>query len=312
MRVTQGMMAQQFLANYERSLARLDRYQAQLATGKKITKPSEDPVTAVMTVRSQAELRGIEQYQRNASTLLSWVQTTDAALFEAEELMKTLREKMVQASSDTLGDTAMKALAAEIRQIKEQFGAIANTSIGGRYVFAGTNTLDPPYVEGAFQETSDNGPATGNNPGSGRKYGGNDAVIDVALKPGIDLPLNVIGKTLFNTQDKAGQTFFAFLDAVSDRLDSGQPVGDLLGALDEHEDRFLTTHTTLGSVEHRLELMMSRLSSESAITEELLSRQSDVDIAETITRLSMQENVHRAALATGARILMPTLIDFLR
>ncbi|MDY0322859.1 MAG: flagellar hook-associated protein FlgL [Candidatus Carbobacillus sp.] len=307
MRVTQGMMAQQFLANYERSLARLDRYQAQLATGKKITKPSEDPVTAVMTVRNQAELRGIEQFQRNASTLLSWTQTTDAALFEAEDLMKTLREKMVQASSDTLGDTAMKALAAEIRQIKEQFGAIANTSMGGRYVFAGTNTQGPPYVNGVFKETPDNGPAVGSG-----VEGANDAVISVALKPGIDLPLNIVGKTLFNTPDKDGRTFFAFLDAVSDQLDNGQPVGNLLGALDEHEDRFLTTHTTLGSVEHRLELMMSRLSSESAITEELLSRQSDVDIAETITRLSMQENVHRAALATGARILMPTLIDFLR
>ncbi|PTQ57173.1 MAG: Flagellar hook-associated protein FlgL [Candidatus Carbobacillus altaicus] len=311
MRITQGMMARQFLANYERSMQRLDRYQAQLETGKKITRPSEDPVTAVMTVRAQAELRGIAQFERNASTLLSWVQTTDAALFEAQDLMKTLREKMVQASSDTLGETAMKALAAEIRQIKEQFGAIANTSIGGRYVFGGTNTLDPPYVEGAFQETSDNGPATGNDPGSG-KYGGNDAVIDVALKPGIDLPLNVIGKTLFNTQDKDGRTFFAFLDQVADQLEQGRPVGDLLGALDEHEDRFLTTHTTLGAVEGRLELMLSRLSSEAGITEELLSRQSDVDIAEIVTRLSMQENVHRAALATGARILMPTLMDFLR
>ncbi|KWX08673.1 hypothetical protein TR75_00320 [Hydrogenibacillus schlegelii] len=309
-RVTHGMLASQFLANYARSLARLGRLQGQLATGKRVLKPSEDPVTAVMTLRGQAELRAIEQYRRNGDTLLSWVRATDAALFEAEDLFKTLREKMVQGASDTLGEQAMAALAAEIAQIKEQFGAIANTSIGGRFLFAGTNTGEPPYgpdpadpTKRVFREAA--GPAV-QNPG------GNDAVIEATLKPGIDLPMNVIGKTLFNTPDRNGDPFFAFLDKVVERLKGGQAVGDLLGALDDHEDRFLRTHTTLGAVENRLEMMMRRLEGETAITEELLSRQADVDIAETITRLNMQENVHRAALATGARVLLPTLVDFLR
>ncbi|MBE3596021.1 MAG: flagellar hook-associated protein FlgL [Hydrogenibacillus sp.] len=304
MRVTQGMLANQFLENYARSLARLDRLQAQLSTGKRVLKPSDDPVTAVMTLRSQSELRAIAQYKRNGDTLLSWLQTADAALFEADDLFKALREKMVQGAGDALGQTAMEAIAAEIAQIKEQFGAIANTSIGGRFIFAGTNTADPPYANGAFQDVS--GPAVGG------AVGGNEALIEVTLKPGIELPMNVIGKTLFNTQDRNGDTFFAFLDRVVERLKNGQPVGDLLGALDEHEDRFLRTHTTLGAAEKRLEMMMNRLDGEAGITEELLSRQSDADIAETITRLNMQENVHRAALATGARVLLPSLIDFLR
>ncbi|CCQ96421.1 Flagellar hook-associated protein 3 [[Clostridium] ultunense Esp] len=293
MRVTQNMLTNRFLLNLNNSMNRLDRLQEQLSSGKKVSKPSEDPVIAVRSIAYNSQIKVLNQYKRNLDTANNWIQTTDAVLQEADNLFKTIREKMVQGANGAMDPQAREAIAREMEQIKEQLGSIANTSIAGRYIFAGSDTLKKPYDNGALQTT-------------------NAERIPVELGKGISMDLNIPGVELFGFQDTSGRNVFQFLDEVVNALDNNGDVGALLGNLQEHENHFLKIHSGLGANMNRLDMIQNRLDAQIQNTTELLSKEEDADLAQVIINLNMQENVHRAALGAGARIMQPTLMDFLR
>lgn len=89
-------------------------------------------------------------------------------------------------------------------------------------------------------------------------------------------------------------------------------VGDRIGNLDDFIDNLLTTRASLGGKVHRLELNKNYLLSHELRLQYLLSENEDADIAATILQLKIQETIHRSALASGARIIQPSLLDFLR
>lgn len=89
-------------------------------------------------------------------------------------------------------------------------------------------------------------------------------------------------------------------------------VGDRIGIMDDFIDTLLTTRASLGGKVHRLELNKNYLESHELRLQSLLSVNEDADIAATILELKIQETIHRSALASGARIIQPSLIDFLR
>ena len=78
------------------------------------------------------------------------------------------------------------------------------------------------------------------------------------------------------------------------------------------KDRLVAVRAEVGAMVNRLEMTQSQLSSADINFSHLLSKTEDLDIAEATVYLKAQEAVYRAALATGARIMQPTLIDFLR
>ncbi|HEY8486700.1 MAG TPA: hypothetical protein VIL11_04840, partial [Limnochordales bacterium] len=105
------------------------------------------------------------------------------------------------------------------------------------------------------------------------------------------------------------------LRLIRDHLQAGD-VNSLSGQdlqwLDQGLDRVLQALSVVGARQQGLELVSQRLSSDGLNLKELLSRAEDLDVAEAITELKMQENAYRLALASGARIVQPTLLDFLR
>ena len=85
-----------------------------------------------------------------------------------------------------------------------------------------------------------------------------------------------------------------------------------ISRFDDAIDSNITTRAEIGAKMNRLDLTQSRLEDQEINFESLKSENEDVDIAETIMNLRMQESVYQASLASGARIMQPTLLDFLR
>ncbi len=85
-----------------------------------------------------------------------------------------------------------------------------------------------------------------------------------------------------------------------------------ISRFDDAIDSNITTRAEIGAKMNRLDLTQSRLEEQEINFESLKSDNEDVDIAETIMNLRMQESVYQASLASGARIMQPTLLDFLR
>lgn len=309
MRITQRMLSNNMLRNMNTSMSYLERLYEQNSTGKKVSKPSQDPVVAVRSLRLNSDIREIKQYERNLATAVKWLDTTDSVLQEVNSIFKTIVEKTTQGANGTLDQTSREAIAQELEQIKEHLGSIANTAVEGRYIFAGTDTDQKPYQGGNFVNT-------------------NTGKISVELGKGIFIDINVNGVDIFGYkapstaevdpatgQPIAGteKNIFEMLDSIVNTLRSEN--GDVDPYLDQIQDfefHFLKVHSALGATKNRVDLIESRLADQRLATVDHLSREEDADLAEVIMNLNMQENVYRLSLASGARIIQPTLMDFLR
>lgn len=291
-RVTQSMLNQNFLFNLNKSNSAMEKYQNQFSTGKKINKPSDDPVVAVRSMYYRSGLNEISQFKRNADDGLSWMTATDDALDEVTSVLHRVRELTIQGLNGTNDKSSLTAIASEIEQLKEHLGEIANTQMAGRYIFAGTDVKNAPYQ-------------------SDDEFNGNTKKLELSVGQNNSVQINVPGKDIFDNQD-IGSIFTVLDNIVSDFKNSTQNSGDHLSKLDAQLDNILTTRAELGARMNRMELSMSRIDGLEISTTSLLSNAEDADLSRVIIDLKAQENVQRAALAVGARIIQPSLVDFLR
>jgi len=122
-------------------------------------------------------------------------------------------------------------------------------------------------------------------------------------------------KNISPTARYFGGTIFDMVMRIRDSLyrNDTEDVGTrALGGLDLALDNVLKYRAELGARASRLDLAKSRIVKEKTDIDEILSKSEDIDITQAITRLKMLEVAHRAALGVSARIIQPTLLDFLR
>ncbi|MGG1664379.1 flagellar hook-associated protein FlgL [Brevibacillus sp. NRS-1366] len=294
-RVTQNMLNSNMLRNLHNSMYSMDKMQQQLSSGSKISKPSDDPVVATRGMFYRSSLMENEQYQRNIGEVQSWLELSDKALDEAGSIMHRIRELAVNSGNTTLGPDSLQAIGKEIEQLKEHLGTITNQTLGGKYIFGGSDIMTPPFDVSTGKITSTN-----------------NSEIMLEVSTGIQVPTNVTGQSVFNFKGNSGQNVFELMDKVIGELKAGKPVNSELGNIDEQIDNMLAVRSTLGARANRIELIQDRMEKEEVTLTEGMSKNEDADIAEVITNLKTQENVHRAALGAGARIIQPSLLDFLR
>jgi flagellar hook-associated protein 3 FlgL len=297
-RVTQSMLNSNMLFNLQKSNKQMEKYQEQFSSGKKITKPSDDPVTAVRGMVYRSALNDIDQYKRNVDDGVSWMTATDEALDEVTSVIQRVRELTVQGVNGTNGDTDRNAIAEEINQLKEHLGEIANSQIAGKYIFAGTDTKNPPFNTGA----------------NGTKEFVNENAEKIELQVGQtnSIQINTSGVDVFKNKE-IGSIFDVFNAIVNDfNSQSPNSSQDHLAQIDKQLDNILKERSELGAKMNRMELSSSRIDGLEVSTTQMLSMEEDVDLSRLIIDLKAQENVQKAALSVGARIIQPTLMDFLR
>lgn len=105
---------------------------------------------------------------------------------------------------------------------------------------------------------------------------------------------------------------FKVLDSIITELDNGRSAAQFQNAMSQQFDKLLAERASLGASVNRVELIAERLKSQEVSITGLMSKNEDANMAEVMTELKTQEGVHQAALGSGARIIQPTLLDFLR
>lgn len=140
MRITNGMLTNNMLSNLNSNLNRMERYQNQGATGRKFDKPSDDPIGMSRSLKLYTDISKVKQYERNLNDANSWMHTTEEALGEIEKILQRTRELAAGAANGTNSETDTKAIAEEIKQLKEQVIQLGNTRHAGRSIFTGFKT----------------------------------------------------------------------------------------------------------------------------------------------------------------------------
>ena len=295
MRVTSGMMVDGVLSDLRGTWARLSRCERQLASGKRISSPSDDPVGVVRALGLRSNLNQVERYLNNVDDGRNWIEMTDTALAQVGDILQRARELAVS-TAGSVPDSTLRAAEAEVSRLFEQLAEVGNTSYAGRYIFAGQETLTKPFTV----DTASSPPSY--------TYGGDSGSILREVGPGVSMQVNRPG-------DEALVPAF---DAIRDYLNTlrggagAKSPEAVLEGLDGAIDHVLGQRAHVGADGHRLELARARLQDMSFQLKSLLSETEDADMAEVITHLTTEEAAYRAALEAGARIIQPSLLDFLR
>jgi flagellar hook-associated protein 3 FlgL len=131
--------------------------------------------------------------------------------------------------------------------------------------------------------------------------------------------MNGIELLFFTTTDKDGNTIvrnaFNVLEELYQNIETGQSVGDISTAikpLQDGQNHLLTKTAEIGGRIRRLDLLEARYEQDEINYKRMRSDSEDADMAEVIMNQKMAEAVYQAALSAGARIIQPTLMDFLR
>jgi flagellar hook-associated protein 3 FlgL len=297
MRVTHRMLTQSVSKNIQNNLRALDEKSRQLSMGRYFDRPSGDPVGTykVMGIEGTGLSRN-EQYRRNIGEGITWLTITEDALAEAIDVVNRLRELSIYAANGTLSTEDRQAIAPEVEQLYHHLILAGNAEVGDLYVFGGHQTQAPPFrlEDGEVEYKGDNGK---------RK---------IEITAAGSLAINISGEEAFGEGENGlFQTVKEMLGALGEN-DLEKLGGGILQKLDASLDRLLQARSEVGAITGRLLSTDDRLYGEHIHLRELRSKIEDIDVAGLITEFMMQENAYQAALATGARMIYPSLIDFLR
>ncbi|GIO12279.1 flagellar hook-associated protein FlgL [Cohnella xylanilytica] len=305
-RVTQGTITSQLLRNINTNLSRMQVTQEKMSTGRNINRPSDDPVGITYALRYRSDLTVNERYQGNVDSATSWLDFNDTALSQVGDVLKRIKELAVQGSNGTNPQVALNTVADEMDQLKLQLIDISNSKLNGKYVFNGQKTDQLPY--GTSSNITDVVTDSGN--------------IDFTINSGVRLGVNLNGNDVFGypptsstVQSPKYEDDNAFY--VIDKMITSLRTGDYKGVsaqlpnLETRMNKVLAQHAEIGAKSNRVELVSNRLSDLNLNLQTLQAKTEDADLEELIIKSKVDENVYQAALSVGAKIISPTLVDFL-
>lgn len=313
MRITNNMLVNNLVYNLNQNLKTMEKLQYQLATGKKFRVPSDDPIGASKSLKFNTDISKLEQYKRNAEDAMSWMNDTEAALAEIGEVLKRAYELTVDAANGTKDDGDLLKIREEIEQLKDHLVQIANTTYSGRHIFSGYKTDKPLMivVEG------ENGKEIKYNISIDKSE---VFVYNVGISERVEV--NTLGGLVFEApyvgysgEVTKGHTpgLIRVFNNLSQALEEANSEGlqEAIEDLQAGMEQVLSVRSQVGAKMNRLELTVKKLDLQINNTKELLSYNEDVDIAEAIMHMSMAQNVYVSSLMTGAKIIQPSLAQFL-
>jgi len=296
LRVTQGMIQSQVVRNLNHNLNSMTNSQEQLTTGRRINKPSDDPVGITYALRYRSEIAMNDQYQRNITTATSSVEHVDTVLGQINELIARAKELTVQGVSDTSTPESRVAIAKELDGIYSNLVSLGNEQLNGKYIFNGQQTLTKPY-DTATAGTKDT----------------DDGEIVLSLAPGIEIATNMSGNKVFGSSSDT-DNLFTVVRSLRDAFNSNQAeqARSTMSKLDSRLNTFLGVRSEVGARANRIEMLDNRSKDLDVTLNSLSGKVEDADMAATITELQTQQNVYQASLSVGAKIIQPSLVDYLK
>lgn len=298
MRVTQGMLSGNMLQNLMKSQDKMGTYLEQLYTGKKISRPSDDPVIAMKGMNYRTQVAEVEQYQRNVGEVHNWMDHSDASLDKTTQTLQRMRELTIKANNSTNDREELASIQKEVEQLEEHLIDLANTNVNGKYIFNGSNTEEKPVQ---YSEDGERIEVSTSK---------SDVFIEVAN--GTKIKANVSPDSIFT--EELFENVANLKSALENATDNEDrtALNESIEALDNSINETINTRADLGARMNRMELVESRLDEQIVLAKKTMSENEDIDFEEAITNLITQESLHRAALSAGSRIIQPSLIDFLR
>ncbi|WP_298436434.1 flagellar hook-associated protein FlgL [Geobacter sp.] len=297
MRVTQNTTANLVLNNLQVIRQRTEELEQQSSTGLKVSKPSDDPVTAQQILHLKGLIAQGDQYDRNISNGTAWLSMGESAMSEMGNVLSRAKELAVQMANGTNDQNARTAAMNEFTQMRNQLILLGNTQLNGRYIFGGFKNDTPPFD------------AAGN-------FTGTDDQIMVEVDRGAQVAINYSGGNLLRggtPPGSSGTDIIGIFDNLITALGSNNQAGVQaeLPNLDSATAQLLSTRTDLGARMNRFDGAKNILDEMKYSLTKVLSDKQDVDFMQVVSDLSKQQTAYQAAVAASAKVSQVSLLDYL-
>jgi flagellar hook-associated protein 3 FlgL len=304
-RVTNQTMMLSASNNLQANAARLARLQEQASTQKAITRPSDDPAATADSLRVRSEQRANAQYGRNIDNASGWLTTVDSTLSATTAILRRVRDLTVQGANDgSMSATAKEAIAIELEGLKNDLLVQANTKYVGRTIFAGNSDSGA-----AFTVTYD---ATATPPNTYTFNGTNGSTVERRINAETTVRVDADGSVAFGVDSASTTSVFALVDGIVSDLRAGTNVGYRLTEIDSRMDAIVGERAAAGARQAQVQRAQETTMDRSVSLEAQRSAVEDSDLGQVILSLKLQEVAYQSTLAVTARVLQPTLMDFLR
>jgi flagellar hook-associated protein 3 FlgL len=272
---------------------RLSQTETQLTSGKQISRPSDSPTGTMTAMLLRSDMRTQDQYARNAQDGTNWLNTIDSALGSVNDQAQRVRDLMIQGMSAGAGgsDTARAGIASEVQQLRQSVIGVANTKYIDRPVFGGTT----------------NGGAAYDGDGN---YQGDSGTVMRTVAEGTKVRVDAPGDEVFGTGDT--QLFKVLADVADHMVNDPSQLSNDLDRLDAAMKNIQTAQASVGARTNRVQSLQQTANDRQVDLQSQLSEVEDIDLPKTITDMTLQQTAYQAALGATAKVIQPSLMDFLR
>lgn len=291
------------LGNVQGSLAKT---QAQLSTGKQITKPSDLPDKAALVTRLESEIARQNTYQGNIKTVEIRLTGEETALKNTSDVMFRMKELAIQAANDTLSGADRKTVALELNELRNQVLSLANSQdANGNYYFSGSRVSHMPFGPDAKGVIV---------------YQGDQTRMVVNVGDNRRMSLNLPGSDAFTKvvrdDGKGGSTGVGFFQSLNDLIDAVK--GSNRVAIQRGISEIDTLQQGLSNATAKVGTDLNVVDAQNNLLDEItlrlkstMSDIQDLDYTEAITRMNKDSLALEAAQSSFAKISKLSLFNYI-
>ena len=324
MRITNASMVRSHLYDTQNNLTNMSKINQQISTSKVINTVSDDPHKAIKIMNINNEIKYTEKYNYNIDESVGWMNTTDGALDNVENLLGEIKETILKVGNGTYSQNEMKSLNEDMNEKIKQLADTLNSTHGGKYLFGGSSVDDAPIT------VIENPDGTVKLEFSKDKNGQtipNTDDLKADISSGINIDYNISVGEILNIKDGNGNTVNLLdeinnLSTLMNDIANGDEqtaakaketlLNDTKGKIDTLFDHVVNERTSLGVRVSTAEKIKELNDEDILNIQDVLSKTQDTDVVEKFIELKSAEMIYQASIQVGAKLIQPTILDYIR
>ena len=286
--------------NLDKITTEMTEANSMVSSMKRIQNLSDDPVAMVTVLDIRSSLSNTSQLERNIGLGKSWLTMGESALTQLQELLTEAKTICIQTGSAQVGRDERANAATEVDGILRQVLSLANTQVGDRYIFSGTETDTSPF---AFDDDTDPTAVV---------YSGNATAFAVKIGRSTNVEVGRNGESVYGDAASSNNIFQTLIDLKThlENNDASEVVATM-DNLDEQLDNVTNLISDTGAKVKQMEVKESIIQDLNLSHSERKSQLEDADMSDAILNLKTKELAYQAALSSSAKVMSMSLVDYL-
>jgi flagellar hook-associated protein 3 FlgL len=297
MRVTFDAQHRQLSEGITRAAERLFDTQQQVASGKRVQRPSDDPTAAAAATVERGTRAAADQYRATGDSARSRLTVADTVLSDIVQQLGAAQVTVLAARGSLLTASQREARAQELEVLRDAVLQDLNASFRGTYLFGGAAATTPPYTKSGNLVSA---------------YQGSAVEVSVDIDNGIDVPIGFNGEAVARGAE-VDDVFVVFDRAIAAaRSGDTSALNTAAGDLQRAFERATFLQSRVGAALRAVDDGHLRVAEAARAAEARISALEEMNMAAAVTSMTQAETVYRAALAAAAQIQRLSLMDYLR